>query len=82
MSRMRHYGLAEVIHAPERPSWRCRGCGTPWPCAPAKADLIATTDLVGRVIYMGLHVGDLMSDQPTLDSEAVFDRLLGWARNS
>lgn len=73
---------AEVLHTPDRPSWLCRACGSEWPCGPAKDDIIATTDLVGRVIYMSLHMVDALWDQPDADVAAISGRFVGWARDS
>ena len=53
-----------------------------WPCAPAKDDIVATMDRVGRVIYMNLHMVDAVADQPDADVVAIFDRFVGWARDS
>ena len=70
------------MHVAERPSWRCRQCHAPWPCVPAKADLKASLDRVGRVIYMNLHFVDAVGDQPQLAADELFDRFIGWARES
>lgn len=72
----------EVLHVPDRPSWRCHHCGAAWPCEAVKADLVATTDPVGRVIYMNLYMIDAVADQPDGDFAAIFDRFVGWARGS
>lgn len=73
---------AGVLHVPDRPSWQCRQCGAAWPCEPAKDDIVATTDRTCRMIYLGLHLADAIVDQPGADPAAVFDRFVGWARNS
>lgn len=72
----------DVQHFPDRPSWLCRQCDEAWPCQEAKDDIVATMDRVGRVIYMGLHMVDAVSDQLDADSAAIFDRFVGWARDS
>lgn len=72
----------DVQHVPDRPSWLCRHCGKAWPCQEAKDDIVATMDRVGRVIYMGLHMVDAVSDQLDAESAAIFDRFVGWARGS
>lgn len=28
------------VHMPVRPSWLCRGCGQPWPCASGREELL------------------------------------------
>ena len=72
----------EIEHCFERPSWLCRSCGSPWPCPATKDYLRATMDRLERVIYMDLHLPDLLDDQPDLSVEAAFDRLVWWARGS
>lgn len=77
---MRWRGYVE--HGPARPSWLCRSCGDPWPCLSTKDDLSATTDRLGKVIYMNLYLADLLDDQPEMTIEAAYDRLIWWARGS
>ena len=72
----------EVMHVAERPSWRCHECRAPWPCASVKADLTANMDRIGRVIYMDLHFVDAVGDQLQLADGELFDRFIGWARDS
>lgn len=72
----------DVEHGPARPSWLCRSCGSPWPCLSTKDDLSATTDRLGKVIYMNLYLADLLDDQPGMTIEAAYDRLIWWARGS
>ncbi len=45
--------MTATPHEPEQPSWECGSCGRPWPCAPAKRQLLA--DFAGRP-------GDLVVD--------------------
>jgi hypothetical protein len=33
-------GMTMRTHLPLRPDWTCGGCGRPWPCPAARADLI------------------------------------------
>jgi hypothetical protein len=73
---------AEVMHLPERPSWQCGECRHPWPCGPAKTDLMATLTRVGRVVYMNLYLLDAVGDQAESDATETFDRLVGWAMSS
>jgi hypothetical protein len=83
LARQRWCGMTDdVMHVAERPSWRCRHCHDEWPCTLAKADLKASLDRVGRVIYMNLHLVDVLVDQPQLGAAELFDRFVGWARES
>ena len=34
-----------MLHTPWRPAWDCAACGEPWPCAAAKAELLAVYDI-------------------------------------
>ncbi|SDX90401.1 hypothetical protein SAMN05444365_10111 [Micromonospora pattaloongensis] len=78
---------AGAPHGPDRPSWRCRACAHPWPCGPAKLDLVRTYagDPVGLCVYLCAQLHDAVADlcaadpagQP--DAGALFTRFIGWA---
>ena len=70
MSRMRH--------PLQRPSWRCTGCGEPWPCAMRREELLRdygeNLDEL-RVMLTGFLA---YADAPGTDPEALRRQLLGW----
>ncbi|MFY1577464.1 flavin reductase [Verrucosispora sp. WMMD703] len=43
-----------VEHVASRPTWRCRACGTAWPCSPAKLRLLAEyrDNMPGLMVYL------------------------------
>jgi len=68
-------------HNPQRPSWSCGTCGNEWPCANARADLIAesidgrTPVLVYLTMCLAGAVVDLSSGGFPPD---LYDRFVGW----
>ncbi|MEV4281652.1 flavin reductase [Actinoplanes xinjiangensis] len=73
---------AAVLHVPDRPSWKCHNCEAAWPCQLAKDDIMATSDRTSRMIYLSLYMADAIVDQPGVDPNAIFKRLVGWALGS
>ena len=73
-------------HVAARPSWRCRVCGVPWPCSPARLALLGEyrENRTGLLICLGTLLceatGDLtdLGGQPATTTLA--DRFLNWAR--
>jgi hypothetical protein len=74
--------IKDIMHVADRPSWHCRECRTPWPCASVKADLTANMDRIGRIIYLDLHFVDAVGDRLQLSASNLFERFIGWARDS
>lgn len=75
---------AEHLH--DRPHWDCRVCKDPWPCARARADLMAEFRTFPSVlmIYMMSQLYDAIADltrpgEPTPPD--LYRRFLSWARN-
>ncbi|WP_328459850.1 hypothetical protein OHA21_28220 [Actinoplanes sp. NBC_00393] len=72
-------------HRYARPSWDCRRCGRPWPCARARADLveqfdpaeIALTAYLSAVLFEALNDHVVRSVPVPSD---LHDRILGWIR--
>jgi hypothetical protein len=51
-------------HIPQQPSWNCGTCGNEWPCAYARADLIAES-IAGRtsvLVYVKMCLADAVAD--------------------
>ncbi|MFY1650415.1 hypothetical protein ACN27J_05920 [Solwaraspora sp. WMMB762] len=69
-----------VEHVAARPSWRCRVCRAPWPCQPAKAQLVAAYDRIGLCLYVAERSAAAALDLPGLTPAAAYARFLGWAR--
>jgi hypothetical protein len=73
--------MVAIEHSPERPSWHCRACGEPWPCAPAREQLVEETGggtilAIQCWVYFDLYVRD-MGNGPLGEA---FQRFIGWAR--
>ncbi|SCG58027.1 hypothetical protein [Micromonospora halophytica] len=51
-------------HVAARPIWRCRACGAPWPCQPAKLHLRReyAHDPAGLATYLCLLMHDAIND--------------------
>lgn len=67
-------------HRAARPSWRCSGCGAPWPCQPAKLALLTEygTDRLALLLYLATRMVDAAGELPTTVN--VVERFLSWAR--
>ncbi|MFI1992860.1 hypothetical protein [Actinoplanes sp. NPDC020271] len=65
-------------HLWERPSWECRSCGRPWPCAPARTVLAAEPDQISLALYMSGHLEQAVVDLPRRPPHEMFDRFLRW----
>ncbi|SCL38426.1 hypothetical protein GA0074692_5007 [Micromonospora pallida] len=67
-------------HIAARPPWRCRACGAPWPCQPAKLlllDLYAD-DRLGLMVDLGVTMAAALPDLS--HTENLLDRFVRWAR--
>ncbi|MFI2665504.1 flavin reductase [Micromonospora carbonacea] len=73
-------------HVPIRPLWRCRRCGAPWPCGPARLALLAEYQgnraaLVARLASLleeaTAHLTELTPSTPPGD---LTNRFLSWVR--
>ena len=75
--------MQRTEHHSGRPSWDCRACGMPWPCANAKVDLAQEFQNFPSVlaIYMSAQMHDALNDltahgePPPLD---LYERFLAW----
>ncbi|MFI7213025.1 flavin reductase family protein [Micromonospora maritima] len=63
-----------------RPAWRCRVCGAPWPCQPARLGLLV--EFRGDRTGLLFHLGGLLAEAHTQlgDVADLHGRFLGWAR--
>jgi hypothetical protein len=70
-------------HLGERPTWTCRACGEPWPCADARRELRIEFRWFPSVfkIYMMGQMADAAADlEPggAGPSPAMYERFLAW----
>ncbi|MBB4749268.1 putative metal-binding protein [Actinoplanes lobatus] len=73
-------------HLPERPAWLCRRCGEPWPCPPAKTDLLHEYRDFRSLLMIYLAAQHWQaSEDLTARSEIpanLHTRFLSWARRA
>ncbi|MFI2661357.1 hypothetical protein [Micromonospora carbonacea] len=71
-----------VAHLPVRPTWACTGCGDPWPCAAARAHLLAeyADDQLMLSVHLARHLVDAISDLTPGKPGERYARFLGWVR--
>jgi hypothetical protein len=70
-------------HVAARPTWDCRNCGNPWPCATAKTDLLHEFRYFPSVlaIYMTAQMCEALDDltfsagSPPSD---LYERFMSW----
>jgi hypothetical protein len=75
--------VQQIEHLHGRPSWDCRTCGHPWPCANAKAGLTAEFRGFPSVlaIYMAAQMHDALMDLTAHGAAAppdLYERFLAW----
>jgi hypothetical protein len=73
--------LARRPHYPHRPSWACQRCAQPWPCAKAKAVILADhigADRTQVTVYLAGYLGMAYMDLGVTDG--LHERIVGWAR--
>ncbi|TDB78999.1 flavin reductase [Micromonospora sp. KC721] len=74
-----------VPHLPMRPLWRCRNCGAPWPCQPARLSLLVEYrhDRTALLVYLAQQMTEARDQLAQLNPDHCADlteRFLAWAR--
>ncbi len=75
-----------VPHLPMRPLWRCRACGAPWPCQPARLALLAEYRHArpALLIYLETLLAEVAAQLAPLHrsepSDGLRERFVDWAR--
>jgi hypothetical protein len=75
-----------VPHVAMRPAWRCRSCGSAWPCQPAKLSLLLEyrDNRTGLLVYLGALMieatNQLTRLHPDHPPTRMTERFLSWAR--
>lgn len=74
-------------HTPLRPTWACRACCQPWPCA--EAQLLLRVEFEGRrsglliylagLLYEAMHDLYHLSPDDQVEPHELFDRFVSWA---
>ncbi|MFY1689209.1 flavin reductase [Plantactinospora sp. WMMB782] len=67
-------------HLPEHPSYRCRDCGNPWPCAPARLALLVgfRGDRIGLLVYLAGHLARALEELPDTHPALIAGQILHW----
>ncbi|GIJ79178.1 hypothetical protein Xph01_36100 [Micromonospora phaseoli] len=67
-----------------RPTWRCRACGSAWPCGPAKLNLLAEygTRRTDLLVYLATRWEEAVRQLTDADSgvraQQLHDRFTAW----
>jgi hypothetical protein len=77
---------SEPTHLHDRPHWRCRACGHPWPCTSARTNLLEEYRAYPSLlkVYLSSQMYDALDDftatgdPPPLN---LYERFLSWTRN-
>jgi hypothetical protein len=69
-------------HNASRPSWKCTGCGDPWPCTSRQRQLLAEYDRspVALILYANALFLSACVDMPYAPAGELHARFLGWIR--
>jgi hypothetical protein len=71
-------------HDADRPSWQCRVCDQPWPCANAKIDLVEQyhRSRMMLTLFMSSCMAEAIDDLRwgSGSPAGLYDRFLGWVR--
>jgi hypothetical protein len=70
----------ERPHQPVRPSWRCIACHQPWPCVPARRDLLLDLGWLRLAIYCGTLLQAAASDLTQATPAELWPRFVEWTR--
>jgi len=73
-----------AAHRAGRPSWRCAGCGEPWPCEPGQEELLASHagDRVALAMLLGGQFVQATMDLPDVAVGVLLEQFMGWWRES
>jgi hypothetical protein len=72
--------MAEVEHNADRPSWDCRACHDPWPCAPARARMLDEMSSIELAMFCWANLEEAAGDMPQMTAAEAFDRFMNWSR--
>lgn len=70
-----------MLHAPDRPTWRCDTCRYPWPCPVMRAQL--RDDYQGNRMALGAYIGGYLAlaiGDLTAPAPQIYQQVVGWIR--
>ena len=65
-------------HQPRRPTWNCKGCGSPWPCTSARKHLSSLPER--RLVAYLARKRALAVAEADLSPAEEHERFTGWIR--
>ena len=77
--------MPRTEHTADRPTWDCRVCGRPWPCAVAKVELSEHFASMGLGLFMASCWYEAIESFRWGDAQVpadLYDRFLGWVANA
>ncbi|WP_027659837.1 hypothetical protein [Salinispora fenicalii] len=82
----RHRAGNRPPHTPLRPTWTCRACGHPWPCAEARLLLKAEYETrqsslsiyLAGLLYEAMHDLYHLNPHDGPNPRELFDRFVAW----
>ncbi|MEW2445415.1 hypothetical protein [Micromonospora marina] len=74
--------MSGVDHQPHRPTWECRACYEPWPCAAGQVQLAEAyrNDRSGPRFYMGELYAAAVEDLPAFPPRLLYTQFVAWTR--
>ncbi|WP_026185607.1 hypothetical protein [Salinispora pacifica] len=81
-----HHTRNQPPHTPLRPTWTCRACGHPWPCAEARLLLTAQYDTrqsnlsiyLAGLCYEAMHDLYHLNPHDAPHPRDLFERFVAW----
>lgn len=73
-------GVIDGNHIPDRTSWKCQGCDTPWPCVSEQRRLLRSRGPTEVALLMGVFLIEAAAVLRDVPAGELYDRMVGWAR--
>lgn len=72
--------VALHVHAPDRPSWACAGCGLAWPCPQVRAALLLLLPVPQVAAGMWAQLTLAAPELPEAGALVLWERFVAWTR--
>ncbi len=73
--------MADQDHEPDHANWNCRACSHPYPCAPARQEMLQTMTPTELRIRQWMDLESAIGTLQPMSHRQAWDRFLGWAGN-
>lgn len=70
--------LSQHLHNPRTPTWDCRSCSEPWPCAQARQELVLDLGWVRVSIYLAVMMERAAGDLQGVYPHQLWNRFIEW----